>query len=117
MQCYYNTIDSIPYAVPFIPVTYLFYNWKFVPLTPLHLFHSCPFIVKGNPRSQDTFCYQVFLISFNLEQCLGLLLTCMILMFVKSTGQFGRMSFNLGLSDVSSEFDLDYAFLAGIPQQ
>lgn len=101
-----------------LPLTYSFYNWKFVPLNPLHLFHSCPFVVKGNPRSQDTFCYLVFLISFNLEQCLGLLLTCMILMFLKSTGQFfARMSFNLCLSDVSSGFDLDYAFLTGIPQK
>ena len=39
-------------------------------------------------------------------------------MFLKSIGQcFGRMSLNLGLSAVISRLDLDYAFLAGIPQQ
>ena len=33
-------IDYIPFAIYYILVTYLFYNWKFLPLTLLHLF--CP---------------------------------------------------------------------------
>ena len=37
-QCYYSVIDCIPYAVLFISVTDLFYNWKFRPLNSLHLF-------------------------------------------------------------------------------
>ena len=32
----------IPYAELYIPVTYLFYSWKFEPLNPLHRFHPCP---------------------------------------------------------------------------
>ena len=35
-------IDSIPYVELFMPVTYFFYNWKFVPLNPLPLFASPP---------------------------------------------------------------------------
>lgn len=78
----------------------------------------CCFIGKGNPGSRAAFLYQVFWISSNLEQHLALPLTDTILMFLKSIGQcFGRMSLNLGLSPVISRLDLDYAFLAGIPQQ
>ena len=33
-------MDFIFYSVYDIPVTYLFYNWKFVSVNPLHLF--CP---------------------------------------------------------------------------
>ena len=40
-QSYYNIVDYIPGAVPYISVTYLFYNW-FVPFNPLHLFFSSP---------------------------------------------------------------------------
>ena len=29
-------------SVHYIPVTYLFYNWKFAPLNPLHLLHLFP---------------------------------------------------------------------------
>ena len=36
--------DHIPYAVFFTPMTYLFYNWTFVPLSPLH-----PFCLLPNP--------------------------------------------------------------------
>ena len=32
----YNTIAHIPYAVCYIPKTYLIYNWRFVPLNPLY---------------------------------------------------------------------------------
>ena len=43
---YYNITDHIPYALYYyIPMTYLFSNWMFVPLSPLHLFapmHHCP---------------------------------------------------------------------------
>ena len=42
MQSYYNIIDYVPYGVHYIPVIYLFYNWKFVPLNLPHLFHSFP---------------------------------------------------------------------------
>lgn len=31
---YYNIIDYIPYAVLLIPVTYIFYKWKLLPLNP-----------------------------------------------------------------------------------
>ena len=31
-----NTIDHIPYAVYYIPMAYLFYNWEFVPPNFLH---------------------------------------------------------------------------------
>lgn len=31
-----------PYAVSYLPLTYLLYNWKFVPLHPFHLFCSSP---------------------------------------------------------------------------
>ena len=27
------------YARPYIPMTYLFYNWMFIPFDPLHSFH------------------------------------------------------------------------------
>ena len=34
--CHYDSIiDYIPYAVYYIPVTRLFYNWKFVSLNSL----------------------------------------------------------------------------------
>ena len=42
IQSYYNIVDYIPHAVHFIPMTHLFYNWKFVPLNLPHLFHSSP---------------------------------------------------------------------------
>lgn len=42
MQSYYNIIDYIPCAVHFTSVVYLFYNWKFVLLIPLNLFHPLP---------------------------------------------------------------------------
>lgn len=32
-----HTIDYVPYPVHCIPVSYLFYNWKFIPFTPLIL--------------------------------------------------------------------------------
>ena len=32
---YGSSIDYIPYIVYYIPLTYLFYRWKFVPLNPL----------------------------------------------------------------------------------
>lgn len=30
------------YAILSIPVSYLFYEWKFVPFYPFHLFHPTP---------------------------------------------------------------------------
>lgn len=38
MPSYYNILDYIPYVILFIPETNLSYNWKSVPLPPLHLF-------------------------------------------------------------------------------
>ena len=35
----YNIVDYIHHAVYYIPTTYLFYNWKFVPLDSLHFTH------------------------------------------------------------------------------
>ena len=46
---YYNiiNIDHIPYAICYIPMIYLLYNWSFVLPNPLHLFcslfHYLPF--------------------------------------------------------------------------
>lgn len=41
--CYHtklvNIIDFVLYAVLFIAMTYSFYNWKFIPLNLLYLFH------------------------------------------------------------------------------
>lgn len=38
IQRHYSINDYIPQAVHYIIVTYLFYNWKFVPLDAFHLF-------------------------------------------------------------------------------
>ena len=38
-QISYTTIDCMPHAVHFIPVTHLFCNWKFVPLNFSLLYH------------------------------------------------------------------------------
>lgn len=36
---HYNIIDYSHLAIHYIPTTYLFDNWKLVPLDPLHPFH------------------------------------------------------------------------------
>ena len=41
-QSYYNIINHILNVVHYITITYLFYNWEFVPLNPLHLFSQPP---------------------------------------------------------------------------
>ena len=41
-QSYYNIFGHIPYAVCYITIAYLFYNWSFVPLNPLHLIFPTP---------------------------------------------------------------------------
>lgn len=42
-------VDCISYAAHYIPVTYLFYDWKFVHFNPLHLFHPFPhLLLSGN---------------------------------------------------------------------
>ena len=72
VQCCYSIIDYIPHAVPFIPVTYSFHNWKPVSPTPLHLFcpspHPCP---SGNHsfvlciyRLDSAFCFFVYSLGF-----------------------------------------------------
>ena len=47
VQSYCNIIDHISYAVYYIPVTYLFYKWRFINLNPFHLFHP-DFTPSGN---------------------------------------------------------------------
>ena len=39
MQSYYHIMNHIPYTVCYIPAAYLFYDWRFVTVNPLHLFH------------------------------------------------------------------------------
>ena len=41
IQCYYNIIDYVSYAVSFIPMIQSFHNWKSVPPTPLYPFCPC----------------------------------------------------------------------------
>lgn len=41
-------IDYIPYAILFIPMTYLFYSWNFVPVNHPHLFHQPHPFFSGN---------------------------------------------------------------------
>ena len=49
MQSYCSIIDYIPYPLYYIPVTYLFYNCKFVPINPLNLFFPTPnLLLSGN---------------------------------------------------------------------
>lgn len=72
-----------------------------------------------NQGSCRTFSYHVSLVSFNLEQFLRHSLPSWLDTFEEyCTGQFlRRMSLTLGLSDVSSELDSGYAFLAKIPHK
>ena len=42
IQSYCNIIDCVSYAIYYIPKTYLFYSWKFVPLNPLHQLYLNP---------------------------------------------------------------------------
>ena len=45
-----NIVDDIPFAVHYLPMIELFYNWKFVPLNPLqYVTHSSTFLLSGNP--------------------------------------------------------------------
>ena len=43
MQSYCTIIGYIPYGVHYIPMTYLFYTWKFVPLDPFFILPKTPF--------------------------------------------------------------------------
>ena len=47
----YSVTDRIPYVVHYIPMTRLFYNWKFVSLNPLHLFHPVPTCLPSGSHS------------------------------------------------------------------
>ena len=38
-KSYYSLVDHIPYTGYYIPMAYLFYNWRHVPLNLLCLFH------------------------------------------------------------------------------
>lgn len=40
IQCYYSIIEYIPYAVPLIPATHSFQDWK--PVSPTALYSFCP---------------------------------------------------------------------------
>ena len=40
LEC--KSSEHIPYAILYIPMTYLSYNWKCVPLNLLYLFHPSP---------------------------------------------------------------------------
>ena len=53
---YYNIIDYIPWAVHFISMTHLFYNWKFVPSNHPHLFHPFPPIPLCSSNHLFVFC-------------------------------------------------------------
>lgn len=50
MQSYYTITDHMFYAVCYIPVSYLFYNWRFISLYPFHLFCT-PTPTPGNLKS------------------------------------------------------------------
>ena len=64
------TTDHIPYVVYYIPVAYLFYNWRFAPLNPLPLYHPyAPF-----PTPLET--TQLFLLSMSL------FLSCLFVLFL-----------------------------------
>lgn len=54
VQHYYSIIDFVPYAVPFIPVIYSFYNWK--PVSPI------PFTYLAHPATATISLFSVFLI-------------------------------------------------------
>ena len=47
-QSVYNIVDYIPYATYYISMTYLFYDWNFVPLNPFYLliFHPFPILLS-----------------------------------------------------------------------
>lgn len=47
-KSHYNIISYIPYAVCYILVTCLLYNWRFVFLNPCCLFHLSISLLSGN---------------------------------------------------------------------
>ena len=46
--CYLTKLTN---TLHYIPMTYFFYNWKFIHLNPLHLFHSPTHSSSGNYHS------------------------------------------------------------------
>ena len=77
IQRYYVITDCIPHSVHFIPVAYLFCNWKFVPLNFPHLFPSflhptcclsvpllCPATIRLFSVSMTLFLFCLFLCFF-----------------------------------------------------
>ena len=67
-QNYGNIIDHIPYAVYYIPVAYLFYNWMFVSLNPHHLF--CSIITFPSVKHPFVVCiYESAFFFFSLLIC------------------------------------------------
>jgi len=69
---YGSITDQIPYTVYCIPVAYLFYYWRFVPLNPLHLFN--PPIPSPLPSGIHQFVLCVYESVFILVFCLTLFL-------------------------------------------
>lgn len=64
IQSYYRIIDHISYATYYSPVTYVsynWYNWRFVPLHPLRLFHPTP---TPLPAGNHTVCLRMFSFCF-----------------------------------------------------
>ena len=74
IENYYNIIDYISYAVHYIPVTYLFYNWKFQRFKLLKLFS--PFS-HPPPLWQPQVCF--------LSLCFCFVLFAHLLCFLDST--------------------------------
>jgi len=43
-KTYFDIVNNIPYVIYYTPMTYLFSNWRFVPLNPLHILLVTPSI-------------------------------------------------------------------------
>ena len=69
MQSYYNIIDHIPYAVLYIPMSYLFYNWKLVSLNLFHLFRLPLTPLPSSNHQFDLCVYESVSVLFYLFLC------------------------------------------------
>lgn len=65
MWRYNNIIDRIPYAVHYIPMAYLYCNWRFLPLSLLHLFHTH----TQSPSLWQSFICSLYLSLFSFWFC------------------------------------------------
>ena len=59
----YGFTNYSHHAVHYIPITYLFYDWEFVPLNPFHLFH--PYL-NPSPLCQPSISFLYLWVSFPL---------------------------------------------------